>query len=78
MIYTLLFSFEFRRQGHPSGFAGRGGFNWFFKYKLMPLQPETIANPAKPFETPIMAGGLFAIWAKYFKVSFGGAECSDS
>lgn len=60
-------TYEFRRQGHPSGFAGRGGFDWYFKYKLMPLLPETIVNPTKPFETPIMAGGLFAIWAKYFK-----------
>lgn len=63
-------TYEFRRQSHPSGFAGRGAFDWVFKYRLMPLLPETIANPTKPFETPVMAGGLFAIWAKYFKVSF--------
>lgn len=57
-------TFEYRRQS--TGFAGRGAFNWYFKYQLIPLLPSAIANPTKPFETPIMAGGLFAIHAKFY------------
>lgn len=59
-------TFEYRTQYHDNGFASRGGFNWEFKYRLLPLLPTTIANPSKPFETPIMAGGLFAIHAAFF------------
>lgn len=59
-------TFKYDRQAHPSGFAGRGAFDWYLTYKLLPLLPDTIANPSKPFETPIMSGGLFAIWAKFF------------
>lgn len=56
---------EYRRQLWPDGFAGRGGFDWYFKYRVLPLPPSAIANPSKPFETPIMAGGLFVISAKF-------------
>lgn len=59
-------TYEYRRQLHMSGFASRGGFNWYFKYKLLPLLPSALSNPTKPFETPIMAGGLFAISAQFF------------
>lgn len=59
-------SFEFRRQKHISGFAGRGVFDWTFKFRLIPLLPSAISHPTKPFETPVMAGGLFAIHAKFF------------
>lgn len=59
-------TFEFRRQLHPSGYASRGGFSWAFKYQLLPLLPATILHPTKPFETPIMAGGLFVMSAKFF------------
>lgn len=57
-------TFALRRQ--TIRFAGRGAFNWYFKYQLIPLLPSAIENPSKPFETPIMAGGLFAIHAKFF------------
>lgn len=61
------YTFEHRRQLLPSGFASRGAFNWIFKYQHMPLLPATILHPSKPFETPIMAGGLFTISAAFFK-----------
>lgn len=59
-------TFENRRQLFPNGYAGRGVFDWYFKYRVMPLPPSAVANPSKPFKTPIMAGGLFAISAKFF------------
>lgn len=59
-------TFEHSRQNFPSGFAGRGVFNFEFDYKLLPLSKTTIDHPSKPFETPIMAGGLFTISAKFF------------
>lgn len=59
-------TFEYRSQGHNGGFASRGAFDWYFHYRMLPLLPPAIANPSKPFETPIMAGGLFAIHANFF------------
>lgn len=59
-------SFVQSRQLTPSPFAGRGGFDWNFDYKLFPLLPSTLLHPSKPFENPVMAGGLFAIHAKFF------------
>lgn len=57
-------TFEYRRP--KIGYAGRGAFNWYFKYQLIPLLPSAFAKPSKPFGTPVMAGGLFAIHAKFF------------
>lgn len=54
------------RQALKSGWAGRGGFDWNFDYKILPLLPASLGNPSKPFDNPVMAGGLFAIWAKFF------------
>lgn len=59
-------TFEQYRQGLPSIYAGRGAFDWNFDYKLLPLLPTSAAHPSKPFENPVMAGGLFAIHAKFF------------
>jgi polypeptide N-acetylgalactosaminyltransferase len=46
--------------------GARGSFNWNFLYKRLPLLPKDLLNPAEPFESPIMAGGLFAISSKFF------------
>ena len=35
-------------------------------YKRLPLLPEDKAKPTEPFKSPVMAGGLFAINAKFF------------
>lgn len=59
-------TFEQKRQGFESIYAGRGGFDWNFDYKLLPLLPTSALHPSKPFENPVMAGGLFAIHAKFF------------
>lgn len=54
------------RQGWQSTYAGRGVFDWNLDYKLLPLLPADAKHPSKPFENPVMAGGLFAITAKFF------------
>lgn len=55
-------SFEYRAQ--DSG--ARGAFDWEFYYKRLPLLPDDLKHPTEPFKSPIMAGGLFAISAKFF------------
>lgn len=55
-------TFEYRAQDE----GARGAFDWSFFYKRLPLLPESLANPSEIFESPIMAGGLFAISAKFF------------
>ena len=59
-------TFEFRRQDHEDKYASRGLFDWTFKYRLVPLLPSATMQITKPFEVPIMAGGLFVITSKYF------------
>lgn len=59
-------TFEQNRQAFRSVYAGRGAFDWNFDYKVMPLFPTTELHLSKPFENPVMAGGLFAIHAKFF------------
>ena len=41
-------------------------FDWKFFYKRLPLRKEDLIDPTKPFESPVMAGGLFAISSKFF------------
>ncbi|KAF0772537.1 N-acetylgalactosaminyltransferase 6-like [Aphis craccivora] len=55
-------TFEYRAQDE----GARGAFDWEFFYKRLPLLPEDLLNPTKPFRSPVMAGGLFAISAKWF------------
>lgn len=59
-------TYEYKRQNHKRGYASRGTFDWTMKYKLAPLLPSDELQPTKPFENPIMAGGLFAINAAFF------------
>ncbi|CAG5097173.1 Similar to Pgant6: N-acetylgalactosaminyltransferase 6 (Drosophila melanogaster) [Cotesia congregata] len=55
-------TFEYRAQDE----GARGAFDWELYYKRLPLLPADLANPSEPFKNPVMAGGLFAISAKFF------------
>ncbi|XP_069130900.1 putative polypeptide N-acetylgalactosaminyltransferase 10 [Argopecten irradians] len=55
-------TFAYRAQDE----GARGAFDWEFFYKRLPLLPEDLKHPAEPFNSPVMAGGLFAISAKWF------------
>ena len=48
----------------------RGGFNWGLNFKWDPIPRSELQSDqdfAKPFKSPTMAGGLFAIDRNYFK-----------
>ncbi|XP_052282106.1 putative polypeptide N-acetylgalactosaminyltransferase 10 isoform X1 [Dreissena polymorpha] len=55
-------NFNYRAQDE----GARGAFDWEFFYKRLPLLPEDLLHPAEPFNSPVMAGGLFAISRKWF------------
>lgn len=55
-------TFQYRAQDE----GARGAFDWQFYYKRLPLLPDDLAHPTRPFRSPVMAGGLFAISAKFF------------
>lgn len=55
-------TFEYKAQDD----GARGAFDWQFFYKRLPLLPEDLLEPTRPFKSPVMAGGLFAISAKFF------------
>ncbi|KAK4475538.1 hypothetical protein MN116_000819 [Schistosoma mekongi] len=55
-------NFEYRAQDE----GARGGFDWELYYKRFPRLPEDNDHPEEPFNSPVMAGGLFAISAKWF------------
>ncbi|XP_069825151.1 polypeptide N-acetylgalactosaminyltransferase 10 [Dendropsophus ebraccatus] len=50
-----------------AGDAMRGAFDWEMFYKRIPI-PAELQNPdpSEPFESPVMAGGLFAVDKKWF------------
>ncbi|KAM7397642.1 hypothetical protein PAMA_005789 [Pampus argenteus] len=50
-----------------AGDAMRGVFDWEMYYKRIPIPPELQSDdPSEPFESPVMAGGLFAVDRKWF------------
>ncbi|XP_076025042.1 polypeptide N-acetylgalactosaminyltransferase 10-like [Genypterus blacodes] len=50
-----------------AGDAMRGAFDWEMYYKRIPIPPELQRDDAsEPFESPVMAGGLFAVDRKWF------------
>lgn len=49
-----------------SGDGSRGVFDWRLSYKSIPLRPKERINKWDLYENPVMAGGLFAISAKFF------------
>lgn len=55
-------TFEYRAQDE----GARGAFDWQFYYKRLPLLADDLKHPTRPFKSPVMAGGLFAISAKFF------------
>jgi len=47
--------------------GARGSFDWRMDYKRLPRNSKEAAErPADPFDSPVMAGGLFAMWADHF------------
>ncbi|XP_058128579.1 N-acetylgalactosaminyltransferase 6-like [Anopheles ziemanni] len=51
---------------HAQDEGGRGLFDWTFHYKRLSIKETDRTSPTAPFPSPIMAGGLFAIGAKFF------------
>ncbi|XP_053574676.1 polypeptide N-acetylgalactosaminyltransferase 10 [Bombina bombina] len=50
-----------------AGDAMRGAFDWEMYYKRIPIPVELQnSDPSEPFESPVMAGGLFAVDRKWF------------
>lgn len=50
----------------PQDEGSRGIFDWNFNYRKMDLKSHNQRSPTDLFESPVMAGGLFAISAKFF------------
>lgn len=50
-----------------AGDAMRGAFDWEMYYKRIPIPPQLQkSDPSEPFESPVMAGGLFAVDRMWF------------
>jgi len=50
----------------PQDNGARGMFDWRLNYRRLPLFQRERDNLPKPFENPVMNGGLFAISKKFF------------
>ncbi|KAI6175587.1 Polypeptide N-acetylgalactosaminyltransferase [Aphelenchoides bicaudatus] len=50
----------------PQDEGARGSFDWSFNYKRLPITKEDEKNPTRPFNSPVMAGGYFAISTKWY------------
>lgn len=50
----------------PQDEGSRGIFDWNFNYRKLELQSHHQQSPTSNFESPVMAGGLFAISTKFF------------
>lgn len=59
-------TFEYKRLPHYSGYASRGIFTVKMEHTLLPLFASSRLKPTAPFETPVMAGSVFAINAHFF------------
>ncbi|CAF4853490.1 unnamed protein product [Pieris macdunnoughi] len=55
-------TFEYRAQDE----GARGAFDWELVYKRLPLLPKDVDNMPEPFESLVMAGGLFAMSRSFF------------
>ncbi|CAD5219246.1 unnamed protein product [Bursaphelenchus okinawaensis] len=55
-------TYQYRSQDE----GARGSFDWSFSYKRLPVTKEDQMHPTRPFNSPVMAGGYFAISAKWF------------
>ena len=58
------------QQGGDENNLARGAWDWNFDWKRIPLNAREKARRktvSEPFRSPAMAGGLFAISAKWFK-----------
>ena len=65
-IIDIINADTFQYQSSP---LVRGGFNWGLHFKWDPIPRSELSNEedfAKPFKSPTMAGGLFAIDRNYF------------
>lgn len=57
----------------PQDGGARGAFSWYLNYKRLPVPGRGSQNEEAPFESPVMAGGLFVITRRWF-FEFGGYD----